>query len=192
MKKFEVPIEVSARHIHLSEDDQKKLFGNKIELGVKNNVSQPGQFAANETVKIIGPKGNLNVRIVGPQRTQTQLEISVTDSYILGIEVPPVRVSGDLKNTPGGLTIKGPIGQIKLQSGIIVAQRHLHIEPQKAIEFNIKNGDLVNIQVDSSRSIIYKNVIVRSKDNVDNLSFQVDTDEANAGYIKTGDKGCII
>ena len=190
MKTFKVPIEVSARHIHLSQTDLEKLFGYGFTLTKKNDLSQSGQFAANETISIAGEKGEIkNVRIIGPVRDDTQLEISITDSYALGMETPSVRVSGDITNSGKGLKIAGPNGQLDLSNGIIIAQRHLHIEPEKAKEFGIKDGDFLDIKIDGIRSLIFKNVIVRSRANADKFSFQIDTDEANAAGVKTGSEG---
>jgi putative phosphotransacetylase len=190
MKTFKIPIEVSARHIHFSQSDLEKLFGYGFTLTKKNDVSQPGQFAANETIKLIGPKNEINgVRIVAPTRDETQLEISMTDAYNLGLDIPPVRVSGDLEHSGGGLKILGPNGKIDLTNGIIIAQRHLHIEPEKAKEFGIKDGDLIDIKIEGARSLIFQKVIVRSRKDTDKLSFQLDTDEANAADVKTNDEG---
>lgn len=189
---FIVPIEISARHIHLSQNDADIIFGTNYIFTNLNNLSQPKQFATTETVDIIGPKKTIsNVRIIAPVRSNTQLEISVTDSFTLGIKQPNVLLSGHLKNSSGGIIIKGPKGEINLKNGVIVAKRHLHIDPNTAKNLNISSGDIVSIKTQGERSIIFENVVVRSSEN-DKLSFQLDTDEANAANVKNGDKGIII
>jgi len=190
---MKIPIEVNARHIHLSQTDLDKLFGNNYQLTVLKKISQVNQFAACETITIKGPRNTIfNVRIVGPLRAQTQLEITITDSYFLGIVPPPILLSGQLEKSSGGLTICGPKGEVKLNRGVIVNQRHLHIEPEKAKLLNIKDNQIVSIKTTGTRPIIFQNIIVRSNKNKDNLSFQIDTDEANAAGIKSGDYGEIV
>lgn len=190
---MKIPIEVSARHIHLSQQDLDILFGKNYQLQKEKDLLQPRQFAAKETVKIIGKKNSFdNVRIIGPVRSQTQLEITITDSYFLGINPPGVKISGDLADSTGGLEIVGKIEKIKLEKGIIVAKRHLHIEPDKAKKINIKDGDEISIEIIGIRSVIFNQVVVRSKADIDALSFQLDTDEANASGVKTGDFGEIV
>lgn len=192
-RKEYLPIEVSARHIHLSNKDFIKLFGEKCKLSVENELSQKGQFSACETLEVIGPKSKYqNVRIIGPCRKKTQLEITISDSYCLGIPAPRVLISGDLDHSSGGLIIKGPKGEIKLNSGVIVAKRHLHIEPVIAHKLNIKNNDIVKIKVLSDRSLIFDEVVVRSNEGVDYLSFQIDTDEANAAGVNKKSKAILL
>jgi len=191
MKKI-VPIEISARHIHLSQTDFEILFGPLYALQIERLISQPNQFACEETVQVIGPKNSFpSVRIIGPIRATTQLEITITDGYWLGIH-PSVAVSGELFHSIGGVDIIGPKGKITLAKGVIVAQRHLHIEPSLAKQWQLKSGDLVSIKTRGTRSVIFGNVKVRSLDEVDSLSFMIDTDEANAAGIKPGDKGEIV
>lgn len=188
---MKVPIEVSARHIHLSQEDCKTLFG-KDSLSSFKELSQPGQFAAIETVDVKGPKGVLeNVRVVGPLRDKTQLEITYSDSYALGIERPQVKVSGDLEDTSGNVQIMSSSGSVQLESGIIVAQRHLHISPKEADSLNLVDGQSIKIKTEGLRGLIFENVIVRVSDNY-KLSFQIDTDEANASGIINGSEGEII
>lgn len=177
----------------MSQSDLDKLFGAGYKLRTLKELSQPGQFAANETIKIVGPKNEYaNIRIIGPVRNQTQLEITITDSFFLGIKIPPILESGNYNESFGGLKIIGPRGEIGLEKGIIVAQRHLHISPDEAKELKVRHHDLISIKTTGVRSIIFNNVMVRSLENVDKLSFQLDTDEANAAEIKTGDFGEII
>lgn len=186
-----VPIEVSARHVHLSKKDLAKLFGKNYLLKRYKNLSQPGQFAAKETVDIMfGTRRINNVRVLGPERNETQLEISLSDCHKLGIKVP-VRRSGDLIES-AGLTVIGPKGKIDLHRGVIVAARHLHIEPKLAQKYNIKDKQTVAIGISGPRAIIFNKVLVRSRNNIDKLSFQVDVDEANAAGISKNTTGELI
>ena len=187
-----IPIEVSGRHLHISEADYKKLFGPDHQLQVLKKLSQPGQFACVETVRVIGPAGEFPaVRIVGPVRSQTQLELSLTDCLSLGI-APKVRVSGDLEKSNGDVTLTGQAGQVELKKGVIVAQRHLHIAPLSAKTLGLKHLDLVSVKTLGQRSVLFEQVVVRSRENIDELAFMIDTDEANAAGVKTGDQGELI
>lgn len=188
---MKIPIEISARHIHLSKEDKEILFGKNYQFKIKNKLSQPNQYAAKETVIVKSCKSQINnVRIVGPEREQTQLEISMSDAYALAIQAPVV-VSGDLDKSIGGLEIAGPKAKLQLFKGIIIPQRHLHIEPKKAQEIGIKNGQLISIKNRGVRSATFHNIVVRCGDD-HKLSFQLDIDEANAAKIKSGDFGEII
>ncbi len=177
---FKIPVEVSARHIHLSQKDLNKLFGENYELRTQKQLSQVGQFAAEETVKLIGPKGEINnVRILGPVREKTQIEVSITDFIKLGIK-PVLRASGDLIGS-ANIIITSSASEIE-SDGLIVAKRHLHLSPNEAKVLGVKNGQEVKIRVSGPREIIFGNVLVRVDDNF-KLSFQLDTDEANAAYV---------
>ncbi|MCD6471321.1 phosphate propanoyltransferase [bacterium] len=188
---IKIPIEVSARHVHLSRKDLDKLFGKGYQLTKIKNLSQPEQFAAKETITIKGKRGEIkNVRILGPVRQKTQVEISKTDAINLKIEAP-VRLSGNLKNS-GGCILIGPKGKIKLKEGVIIAWRHLHIEPKLAKKYNLKNGQFVSIKVkNTKRSLTFHNVIVRVSPKF-RLAFQIDTDEANAAGIDKFGEGELI
>ena len=178
---MKIPIEISARHIHLSKEDLIKLFGANYELKKKRDLSQPGQFVSEETVDFIGPRAEIeNVRILGPCRDKTQVEISETDARNLGID-PPVRRSGDLSGSAGVKTI-GPRGEITLDEGVIIALRHIHMDTKIADKLNIKNNDRVKVDVDGVRDLIFENVLVRVSDNY-KLAMHIDTDEANAAGI---------
>ncbi len=191
-KTFKTLVEVSARHIHLNQTAVKKLFGANYDLKTHKIISQPNQFAAAETVKVIGPKGSFKrVRVVGPIRPRTQLEISVTDSYILGIQ-PQVRVSGDLKGTTGGVKIVGPRGSLNMRDGVIIAQRHLHLQPELAKKYGLKHRSKVSVQLGGKRSVTFHQVVVRSRPGIDKLSFQIDTDEGNAAGIAGRAYGQVI
>jgi len=188
---IKIPIEISARHIHLSRADLDILFGKNYQLTIKKEISQPGQFSAEEQVEIQGSKGTIEkVRIVGPLRKNTQVELSITDCYKLGID-PIIKASGDIQNTSVALII-GPVGKVKLSTGVIVSQRHLHIEPTLAKNNNLKDLQVISIKTSGQRSVIFNNVIVRSREGIDTLSFMLDTDEANAAGIVDNQFGEII
>lgn len=185
-----IPIGVSARHIHLKPEHIEALFGPGYQLKVLKDLSQPGQFAAEETVAVQGPKGRFDkVRILGPARNLTQLEISQTDSYFLGIKAP-VRLSGQIEGTPG-FTIIGPAGEVTVEEGAIVAARHIHFHTSEAEKWGIKDGQSVKVKVGGERGLIFDNVVARVHDTFA-LDMHIDTDEANAAGIKTGDTGEIL
>lgn len=175
MKK--VRVEVSARHVHLSQADQDKLFGPGHEMKVIKDLSQPGQWAAEETVIVRGPKGELKLRNLGPCRGQTQVELAKTDCFALGIKAE-LRLSGDLKGTPG-CKIIGPQGEIDLAEGCIVPLRHIHISDKQAAERGLKGGDKVKVAVPGPRGIVFEEVSIRVNPNFD-LACHLDTDEGNA------------
>lgn len=190
IKKIKVPVEVSARHCHLSRTDLEKLFGEGYELKKMKQLSQPSDFACEEMVDIKTHFGILqNVRVVGPVREQTQVEISLTDAKKLEAD-PPVRLSGDLKSSAGVILI-GPNGEVELSEGLIIAQRHIHCATDKAKRYKVKSGDIVCVKVEGSRAVIFENVIVRTKDNYD-FSMHIDTDEGNAAGINKIGEGYIL
>lgn len=174
-----IPIETSARHIHITETDFKTLFGADAELTYIKELSQPGQYACKERLTVVGPKGRFeNVVILGPFRSATQVEISVTDARKLGLP-SVIRQSGDLNETPG-CTLIGPAGQIELKEGVIVAKRHIHMTPIDAIRSHVKDNDIVFVITTSyERSLIFSDVVVRVSPSY-RLAMHVDTDEANA------------
>lgn len=190
MSANKVPVGISNRHLHVSQEDLETLFGKGYELTQKKQLSQPGQFASEETVTLIGPKSAIkNVRILGPVRPQTQVEISRTDSFTLGI-TPPVRDSGSLSGTPG-IIIEGPKGRVEIKEGVIIAQRHLHLHTDEAKELNLNDKDIIAVEFEGERGVIFKNVLVRvgpkfAKD------LHLDLDEANAASLSNGDLGTII
>ena len=184
-KQCYIPAAVSNRHVHLSKEHIEILFGTNCELNSMKKLSQPGQFACGETVVIKGAKGEIDkVRVLGPARGDTQVEISVTDSYGLGIP-PVVRISGDLTGTPGCVLV-GPRGQVQLQKGVIVSLRHLHISSEQGKAYGLKTGDIVNLKKSGPRGIILNQVHVRCGEGHE-LELHIDTDEANAANIKNGD-----
>jgi acetate kinase len=180
-----IPIGVSAHHVHLCQADVERLFGPGHELTPRAPLSQPGQFAAEEQVKLVGPRGTIDrVRVLGPARSETQVEISRTEGYRLGINAP-VRMSGDLDGTPG-LHMEGPEGQIELKNGVIYAQRHMHMTPTDARRLGLEEGDIVRVQAGDERELVFGDVVVRISPKF-KLEFHLDTDEANAADLDSGD-----
>jgi putative phosphotransacetylase len=179
-----VPVGISARHIHLTAEDLARLFGHGYELTVKKQLSQPGQFAAEETLDIIGPKGCLkHVRILGPLRSRTQIEVSQSDLRTLGMTAP-VRSSGDTDGTPG-VTLEGPCGRITTSDGVIIADRHVHLSLHEAEEFHLRDGDYVTVRIDGVKSGTMEHVLVRASEKF-RKDFHIDTDDANAFLLKQG------
>lgn len=186
-----VPIEVSARHVHLSKEAADILFGEDYKFNIRKELSQPGQYACIERIDIIGPKNTLkNVSVLGPLRSKTQVEISITDSLKIGIN-PPIRESGDLEGTPGCI-LKGPCGDYELKSGLIIAKRHIHMHTSDALKIGAKNGVLSSVKVSSQeRSLIFNDVVIRVSDKF-SLAMHIDTDEANALNYRTEISGELI
>ncbi len=186
-----IPIEVSARHTHLSKEVADVLFGKDYKFSIKKELSQPEQYAYEERVDIVGPKGTLkNVCVLGPYRNKTQVEISITDSLKIGIKCT-VRESGDLDGTPG-CVLKGPCGEYELSSGLIVAKRHVHMHTKDAQKMGVENGFVASVGIKSlERSLIYNDVVVRVSDNF-SLAMHIDTDEANALNYSAGLVGELI
>lgn len=182
---FSIPVGVSNRHLHLSQEDLEKLFGKGHTLKVLKDLTQTGQFAAEETLTLQGPKGELNkVRILGPVRPDTQIEISMTDSFKLGIKAP-VRESGQIEGTPG-LTLIGPAGSVALEKGVIIASRHIHMHTSDAEKFEVSHGQIVAVATHGPRAIIFRNVVIRVRHDFV-LDFHLDTDEANAAGLSNCD-----
>ncbi len=175
--KIFVPVASSARHIHLCRADVEKLFGKGYQLQEFKKLSQPGQFACKEQVTVVGPKGQLQkVRVLGPERPDTQVEIALTDSFALGIR-PPVRMSGKTAGTPG-CTLVGPAGSAEVKEGVIVAARHLHLSSEQAALFGLKDGQVVKLRSEGERAVIFDQVVVRAGKGHD-MEVHIDTDEAN-------------
>ncbi|HAJ27051.1 MAG TPA: acetate/propionate family kinase, partial [Syntrophus sp. (in: bacteria)] len=184
-----VPLSISAHHIHLTQENFELLFGKGKTMTPKSPLSQPGQFAAEEAVNLVGPKGNLEkVRILGPARKYSQLEISRTEQFKLGID-PPIRDSGDIEGTPG-ITVVGPQGQIDLEKGVICAKRHIHMSTDDALKFGLRDKDVVRVRKEGGRGLIFGDVLIRVDQNF-RLDMHLDTDEGNAAEIKAGDTGYI-
>lgn len=179
---YMVPVGVSARHIHLTKEHVQALFGKGYQLTLMKRLSQPGQFACAETVELIGPKGSIKkVRILGPERSRSQVEIPYSDSRRLGV-TPPIRTSGDLNGTPG-IRLKGPAGIVDLDSGVIVADRHIHMTPQDAAWYGVENGDTVRAKVDGPKGGVVDKITVRVDESY-KLDLHMDTDDANAFLIE--------
>lgn len=184
-------VEVSARHIHLSRADMDTLFGEGSELHPIKDLSQPGQFASEERVTLKGPKGTAGVRVLGPLRKETQIELSLTDARTLGVKAM-VRESGDLEGTNGGLTIIGPKGEVTVERGVIAAKRHIHMTPADAEAFGVANGDVVAVKiVTDGRSVVFADTVVRVSENF-KLAMHIDTDEANAAAIAGEAQGELV
>ncbi|MDD7735841.1 MAG: phosphate propanoyltransferase [Bacilli bacterium] len=180
MKQF--IIETSARHVHVTQETLEVLFGKGTELTIKKMLSQPGQYASEQKVQVVGPKGALNCSILGPVRNLNQVEVSFTDARALGV-VPPVRESGDVKGS-APCKLVGPCGEVELSEGVIVAKRHIHMTEEDAKEFNVKDKDVVSVKVinETGRGLTFHDTVVRVSPKFA-LAMHIDTDEANAGAL---------
>lgn len=183
---LEIPVGISNRHVHLSREDMDVLFGYGSTLTRMKAVKQPGQYAAEETVTLRGPKGELHkVRVLGPLRNSTQVEISVSDSFVLGVKAP-VRMSGNLPDSPG-IDIIGPCGRVSKTDGTIVAWRHIHISPTEAERYGLRDGMEIDVRIAGRRGGILSHVVVRvSADAV--LEMHIDVEEANGLGLRNGDR----
>ncbi len=192
LEKFQrsVPIGVSNRHIHLDRKDMDILFGQGSELTFKKELGQPGQYACEETVTLRGPKGELSrVRVLGPLRSESQVEMSVTDGFALGVR-PPIRESGKLEGTPG-VTIVGPKGTIEKDTGAIAALRHIHLTPENARRMGVRDKQMVKVEIGGLRGGVFHNVLIRVSEQFA-PEMHIDVDEANAFGVKNGDRAYII
>ena len=178
--KDKIKIEVSGRHVHISQRDIDKLFGVGYELTKVRDLSQPGTYAAKENVILVGKRAIEQVRVLGPPRDDSQVEISKTDSFDLGLKAP-VRLSGDIKNTPG-VKLKGPKGSVDLKKGVIIAERHLHLSEKQAKDLSVKDDDNVSVKVDGERGVTFHNIIARVGDY--DSALHIDTDEGNAAGVE--------
>ncbi|MCK9216388.1 MAG: phosphate propanoyltransferase [Firmicutes bacterium] len=185
-----VPVALSNRHLHVSQNDLDILFGKGYELTNVKDLSQPGQYACDEKVDIVGPKRTIKgVRILGPVRPFTQVEVSIFDARTLGIE-GVVRASGDVKGTPGAILV-GPKGQVELKEGVIVAARHLHMHTDDAPKYGLKDKDIIKVRVGTERAIVFENVVVRVHPEFA-LDMHIDIEEGNAAGVDNGDLGEIM
>ena len=183
-----VELEASGRHVHVTSAQAQVLFGHT--LTPKRPLSQPGQFLANERVTVFGPKGKFeNVAVLGPERKEGQVEISLTDTRVLGISAP-VRLSGSVDRTPGAV-LEGPMGRVILHQGVIVAQRHIHMTPEAAARFGVKDKQVVKLQTLTSRPCIFQDVVVRVSPDFA-PAVHLDYDESNACGFREGDYGRIL
>lgn len=181
---MKLPIALSNKHIHLSQADVDVLFGEGYELTHKKDLSQPGQYACEEMVEVVGPKGSTKMRVLGPVRPESQVEVSLADARSLGIVVP-VRQSGDVEGTPG-CKLVGPKGEVELERGVIVASRHIHMSLEDAEKFGVKDKDIVSVQTEGERGLLFNNVLVRANAAF-KLEMHVDLEEGNAAGVKNGD-----
>ena len=174
-KKFIV--ETSARHAHVTRETLETLFGKGHELTNKKDLSQPGQFACEEKIEVVGPKGSLKMSILGPCRPDDQVEVSFTDARALGV-TPPVHESGDIEGTPG-VKLVGPCGEVEIAKGVIVAKRHIHMTPEDAEALGVSDKEIVSVKLDTPRATVYGDVVVRVSPKFA-LAMHIDTDECNA------------
>ena len=183
-----VPLEASGRHVHVTAEQARVLFGHG--LTPERPLSQPGQFLCKERVTVAGPKGEFrNVAVLGPERKEAQVEISLTDGRSLGVQ-PPVKLSGDVKNSPG-CTLIGPEGTVKLEQGVICAQRHIHLTPEDGKRFGVADRQVVKLQTFTERPAVFEDVVVRLHPEF-SAAVHLDYDEANACGFQKGDWGRII
>ena len=183
-------VEVSARHIHLTKEHVAILFGEGYELTPKKYLSQPGQFACEEKVRVVGPRGELKMSVLGPERKDSQVEVSLTDARTLGVEAL-VRESGDIEGT-NGVKVIGPNGEVDLDKGVMAAKRHIHMTPEDAKKYGVENGDIVNVKVETEgRSLVFGDTVIRVSDKYA-LAMHIDTDEANAACIKGSAMGELV
>lgn len=187
---YKVEIGISNKHLHLSKEDLEKLFGEGYDLTPIKDLKQPGQFAADEKVDLIGPKGTLKgIRVLGPVRPETQVELSMTDARNIGM-APPIRESAVLDGSPG-MTIAGPNGEVEIGKGVIVALRHIHLSEQQAIDAGVKDKDIVDVETYGSRPVLFEDVLIRAGSKYER-ELHLDTDEANAAGVKNGELAEII
>lgn len=180
---FPLILGVSARHAHLCREHMDILFGKGSELHPKKMIGQPGQYASEEQITLVTEKGSMKLRIIGPLRPETQIELALTDARKVGLNAP-IRNSGDIKGSAGGKLI-GPAGEMELKEGIIIAARHIHLYPRTAAKYGLKDGDIVDIVTEGERALTMHNVLVRAGEkHADEV--HIDTDEANACSLGTG------
>jgi putative phosphotransacetylase len=189
MSKKLVPVGLSNRHCHLSQADIDVLFGEGYELTNFKDLKQPGQYACEEKIQVVGPRGSLTMRVLGPARKQSQVEISLTDGFALGVQ-PPVRQSGDLAGSPG-CKLVGPKGEVEISEGVIAASRHIHMHTSDGEKFGVNDRDVVSVEFGGERGVVFHNVLCRVNEAFA-LEFHVDIDEGNAAGLKNGDEVEII
>ena len=183
-----VELEASGRHVHVTQAQAQALFGHP--LTEKRPLSQPGQYLANERVTVIGPKGQFeNVAVLGPERGEAQVEVSLTDGRTLGIQ-PPVRLSGDVKDSPGAV-LAGPLGKVTLTQGVICAKRHIHMTPEDAQRFGVRDKQVVSLRTYTRRPVVFDDTVVRVSPKFATY-VHLDYDEANACGFSAGDLGRIL
>ncbi len=183
-------VEMSARHVHVTQQDLETLFGAGATLTPKRELSQPGQYLSEERIDLIGPKKTIaNVSILGPVRPETQVEVSLTDARTLGVNAP-VKMSGDIAGS-GSITLKGPAGEVTIEEGVIAAQRHIHMTPEDAEAMGLKDGQMVSVKVDTERGIVFNETVLRVSPKFA-TAMHIDTDEANAVMLPREAYGIIL
>ena len=187
----DILVETSARHVHVTTQDLETLFGKGYQLTPKKDLSQPGQFACEERIDVVGPKRTLSgVSILGPVRPASQVELSMTDARSIGVTAP-IRESGDIAGS-GACKLVGPAGEVELAEGVIVAKRHIHMTPADAAKFDVKDKDVVRVRIDTDgRALEFGDVVVRVSEKFA-LAMHIDTDESNAGGVTPGTMGTLI
>ncbi len=189
-QKIFVEVEASGRHVHLTREDVEYLFGANYQLTKMKDLSQPGQYACKERVSVTGPKGTINnVIVLGPERKETQIEVSLTDTLVLGIKAP-IKQSGHIENTPGAVISYGD-KKIEISKGVIVAKRHIHLHPTDAKRFHLEDGEIVKLKVFGERPLIFDDVVARVHENFATY-VHIDYDEANACGFTKGTLGIIL
>jgi acetate kinase len=182
-------VEISAHHIHLTQEHVEALFGKGHQLTKHADLSQPGQYACKEQLTIVGPKGRIErVRILGPARKYSQVEIAMTEQFKLGIH-PPIRESGDIANTPGCI-LESPTGSVQIDRGVICALRHIHMSPEDALRYGVRDKSFVRVRIAGDRELIFGDVLIRVDPSF-KLAMHIDTDEGNAANVKTGAQGYV-
>ena len=190
MSDKKIMVEMSARHVHVTEADLETLFGKGAKLTFKKALSQPGQFACEERVDLIGPKKTISgVSILGPTRPETQVEVSLTDARTLGVAAP-IRMSGDIKGS-APITIKGPAGEVTLTEGVIAAKRHIHMTPEDAEKMGLKDGQTVSVRIEGERALVFDETVLRVSPKFA-TAMHIDTDEANAVALPRDAVGTIL
>ena len=183
-------VEMSARHVHVTQADLETLFGKGATLTPKRELSQPGQYLSEERIDLIGPKKTIaNVSILGPTRPETQVEVSLTDARTLGVNAP-VKMSGDIAGS-GSITLKGPAGEVTIEEGVIAAQRHIHMTPEDAEAMGLKDGQMVSVKVDTERGVVFNETVLRVSPKFA-TAMHIDTDEANAVMLPREAYGIIL
>lgn len=177
----EVMVEISARHVHVTEEALEILFGKGHKLTPKKDLSQPGQYACEEKVTVVGPKSSLKASILGPTRPETQIELSLTDARAIGVAAP-IRESGDVKGS-GACKLVGPAGEIELAEGVIAAKRHIHMTPEDAAKYGVEDKQIVSVKIPTDgRALVFGDVVARVSEKY-KLAMHIDTDEANAASV---------